>query len=115
MTENKAVPEMQCRCAATIWVCRPFALRSSTCMRSEPVNDGPWTYERQSGRYLRVETPRAVVPPAQSTFATGLGQSRSFFSCMLVGAAGLELAAGQSTPRTFPPNRQILPVEVLVV
>lgn len=27
-------------------------------MRSEPVNDGPWTYERVGGGYLRIQAAR---------------------------------------------------------
>ena len=40
-------------------------------MRSEPVNDGPWTYKRQSGAYFRVNIPRAVFP-STAQFLNGL-------------------------------------------
>ena len=32
-------------------------------MRSEPVNDCPWTYERVGGRYLRLRAARSGGAP----------------------------------------------------
>ncbi|CDM33008.1 unnamed protein product [Penicillium roqueforti FM164] len=39
------------------------AVHPSTCMRSEPVNGGPWTYERGRGRYLRIQAARSGGAP----------------------------------------------------
>lgn len=62
---------------------RPFpvwALHPSTCMRSEPVNDGLWTYEGVDGRYLRKQAARvewaprgmAVVFPPKGSAVNGI-------------------------------------------
>lgn len=39
------------------------ALHPSTCIRSEPVNDGLWTYKRVDGRYLRIQAARVEWAP----------------------------------------------------
>lgn len=56
-------------------------------MRSEPVNDGLWTYERVDGRYLRIQAARVewaprgmtvVFPPRKARLMGGGGV---FFKC----------------------------------
>ena len=48
----------------------------STCMRSEPVNDGPWAYRRVGGRYLRR---RAVETLEESWTPRGTHVSYRFY------------------------------------
>lgn len=48
-------------------------------MRSEPVNDGPWTYERVGGRYLRLRAARSGGAPRGMAVVFPLFTSRALY------------------------------------